>query len=317
MTLLTPTQTWGTDPDDEYTPPPDSAERKRASGKPEVLVQYCLSGIGYSQVQAVLSPPLSTVPDEDLPTGPKIAEKHLLMFSKMLKTTPDAMRQEFKQLARRKYQSAEEQASDLAKLLGVDEDLEACEYRDVAEANGNFADRQFRLVGNENLSQAYLDQKLWDREVIHHPEKTQEWLQMGADPNARNQSGRTILFRWAESCVPEQVAILLKAGADVNTGTDGQGRWERGVTALMVAAGRSFEQPDRVADTVKLLLDAGADVNARSETGRTALHEALVMTDGAEHQGKIGRHASEEILIQAAERSAQVVELLRAAGATE
>ncbi len=309
---------WGTDLDDEYALPPDAAERERVSGQPEVLEQYCLSGISQSQIQEVLHPPLSTVPDEELPPSPDIPEKHLLMFSEALKTTPDAMRQQFKQLARRRYQFADEQASDLAKLLGIAEDLEAHRYRDIAEANGKFADWHFRLVGNENLSQEYKDKKImYGVELMRHPEKMQEWLQKGANPNARDHVGQTILFQWAQSCFPEQVAILLKAGADVNAKTDGRGRWERGVTALMVAAGRSYEQPNRVTDTVKLLLEAGADVNARSETGRTALGEALSMTDGAEHQGKIGRHAPEDVLRQAAERSAQVVEMLRAAGATE
>ncbi len=309
---------WGTDPNDEDAPPPNAAERKRVRGRPEALVQYCMPGIGYSAVQEVLQPPLSTVPDEDLPPGPMMAEKHLLMFAKALKTTPDAMREEWKQLARRKYQFAEAQAGDLAKLFGIAEELDVCRYRDIAEANGNFAGRQFRLVGDENLSQEYKDKKIMHGvELMRHPEQMQEWLEKGANPNARNNVGVPVLFQWAEVCFPEQVEILLKAGADVNAVTDGRGRWECGVTALMVAAGRSYEQPNRVPDTVKLLLEAGADVNARSESGRTALREALVMTDGAEHQGKIGRHAPEEVLQAAAERSTRVVEILRAAGATE
>ena len=309
---------------DEFDSNPDcfetvsTAKKARLRGKPEALMPYCLPGIGYSQVQNVLHPPLLSEEEAVEASGESlISDKSLQIFANLLHKTLEEMKAGIAENRLEKYTFAEEQAEDLAKLLGIAEDLEACEYRDVAEANGDFANRHFQLVGNENLSQAYLDQKLWDSEVIHHPEKTQEWLQKGANPNARNQSGRTILFRWAESCVPEQIAILLKAGADVNAGTDGQGRWERGVTALMVAAGRSYEQADRVTGTVKLLLEAGADVNARSETGRTALSEALVMTDGAEHQGKIGRHALEDVLRQAAERSAQVVEMLRTAGATE
>jgi hypothetical protein len=93
--------------------------------------------------------------------------------------------------------------------------------------------------------------------------------------------------------------------------------FEIGVTTLMAAAGASIEHPTRQLETAQLLLDAGADVNARSEAGQTALAKALRMTDPAKHQGKIGRRAPEEVLRQAAARSARVVEMLRATEATE
>ena len=156
-----------------------------------------------------------------------------------------------------------------------------------------------------------------DVELMRHPEKMQEWLRKGANPNARDNAGLTILFRWAEACFPEQVGILLKAGADVNAETDGRVSYERGVTALMAAVGRSYEQPGRMTETVRLLIAAGANVNARSESGRTVLSEALAMTDWQNHRQKISRRAPEDVLRKLAGWSAEIVEMLRAAGATE
>ena len=304
---------WGTDPDDEYALPPDAAERERVSGQPEVLVQYCLPGTSYSQIQEVLHPPLSTAPDEELPPSPNISEKHLLMFSEALKTTPDAMRQEFKQLARRKYQFAEEQASDLAKLFGIAEDLEAHRYRDVAETDGSFAGRQFRLVGNENLSQVYLNQKLWDTELIRHPEKLQEWLQKGADPNARKHSGETILMHRAQYGHLESMQILIEAGADVNASTISRHEHglESGVTPLMLAVMNIRAPAERRIAAVQTLLSSGADVNAESETGRTALRACFGFMNPADQS------FSRPLTPEQMEQAEQIADVLRAAGATE
>ncbi len=267
-------------------------------GNPDALLPYCVPGTTVAIIQAVLHPA------DVLP-----AMKALITFSP---------------LSDDQYLFADFQAADLARLLGIGDGLAQIEFSDIARDGLDDYDFEgvkaidFRLAGADNLSQEYKDKKImFGVELMHHPEQMQEWLQKGANPNARDHVGRTVLFQWAEVCFPEQIDILLKAGADVDAATNGLGRWERGVTALMVAAGRSYEQPNRVADTIKLLLEAGANVNARSESGRTALNESLAMTDGAEHQGKVGRHAPEEVLKQAAERSAQVAEILRAAGATE
>ena len=303
---------WGTDPDDEDALPPDAAERKRVRGKPEVLVQYCLPGVGYSRVQEVLSPPLSTVPDADLPPDPMMAEKHLLMFAKVLNTTPDAMRDEWKQLARRKYQFAEEQARDLANLLGFDGYLEMYDYQDISRTTSGM-DRKFRLVGNENLSQAYLNNKLWDTELMHHPEKLQERLRGGADPNARNHTGGTILMHRAQYGHLENMQILVEAGAEVNASTTrrhGDGL-ESGVTALMLAVMDRRAPAERRIAAVQMLLRSGADVNAKSETGRTALRACFGFMNPADQA--FSRPLTPEQLRQAG----QIAAVLRAAGAVE
>jgi hypothetical protein len=75
--------------------------------------------------------------------------------------------------------------------------------------------------------------------------------------------------------------LLLEHGADPNAATD------HGVTPLMVASGIGWVEgvtyewsPKQTYDTVKMLLDLGADVNAQDTLdGRTALM-------GAAHKGR-------------------------------
>ena len=78
-------------------------------------------------------------------------------------------------------------------------------------------------------------------------------VKSGADVNrVAKPSGITPLMCAAHN--PAKTAILLSAGADVNARTDG------GHTALLLAA-----DYDGAGETVKMLLDRNADVNARTE----------------------------------------------------
>lgn len=85
----------------------------------------------------------------------------------------------------------------------------------------------------------------------------------GADLEARDSYRLTPLLRAINCGVPEEVAALLEAGADVNASSpdDALPACNAGQTALMSA----------VADpeTVELLLQYGADLTARSVTGDT------------------------------------------------
>jgi ankyrin repeat protein len=82
-------------------------------------------------------------------------------------------------------------------------------------------------------------------------------LKAGADPNGQDQSGETLLSVATRAGSPELVTALLKHGAKVDATMQ---EWES--TALMVAI-----RENRTA-IVRILLDAGANVNARTTVGK-------------------------------------------------
>lgn len=81
-------------------------------------------------------------------------------------------------------------------------------------------------------------------------------LQSGADCNARNEDGATLLMQAASIGDLELVKTLIAAGADVNA-ADPQG-W----TALMKAL-YNFEMDQGFPDVVQTLIDAGADIETK------------------------------------------------------
>ena len=94
-------------------------------------------------------------------------------------------------------------------------------------------------------------------------------LDGGADPNATNHEGETVLLsllEWTSS--PEGVALLLAAGADPNLRSNLSLMGTDSVTPLHFAV---VGKPPQV---IAALLDAGADVEAQNQIGATALHLA-------------------------------------------
>ncbi|MGN0873616.1 MAG: ankyrin repeat domain-containing protein, partial [Akkermansia sp.] len=88
-------------------------------------------------------------------------------------------------------------------------------------------------------------------------------LRAGADPNATNENGQSVLMYAVFGSDAEVVRVLLDAGADVNhVSKDGE-------TALMMAASGSVEM-------VELLISVGAEVNERTNEGETALMVAAM-----------------------------------------
>jgi hypothetical protein len=91
-------------------------------------------------------------------------------------------------------------------------------------------------------------------------------LSSGANVNAKNENGETVLMMLDDDATSDLVWDLINAGADVNLKDDS------GNTALMQTASENNSE------ALKALLDAGAEVNARNENGRTAL--MLAATEG-------------------------------------
>ncbi|MDE2766737.1 MAG: ankyrin repeat domain-containing protein [Chloroflexota bacterium] len=92
-------------------------------------------------------------------------------------------------------------------------------------------------------------------------------LWAGADPNYRDDDGRSALPVAVEHADWEIVPLLLEAGADPNA------RTSDGEPAAAVAAGNGN------AGILAMLLDAGADSNARGESGVAVLVPAAIAGD--------------------------------------
>src|SRR5687768_4303802 len=96
--------------------------------------------------------------------------------------------------------------------------------------------------------------------LTFNPAMIEYLLSRGADPNTQtNENGASILAGLAYVNELECVRILLRAGANPNHGRD-----ESGETPLHHALAK--DGADRIL-LVKLLLDQGADSNARTKPG--------------------------------------------------
>ncbi|MBR1778317.1 MAG: ankyrin repeat domain-containing protein [Alphaproteobacteria bacterium] len=94
------------------------------------------------------------------------------------------------------------------------------------------------------------------------PEELKQLLETGADPNLRDNQGRTALMKSTYPVQVKSIELLLKHGADPNV-TD-----NKGMTPLMIQRG----SPEAVA----LLVNTGAKINAREKFGRTALFYSVM-----------------------------------------
>ena len=88
-------------------------------------------------------------------------------------------------------------------------------------------------------------------------------LENGANVNAWEEKGRTVLIEAAKKGNLELVQMLIRFNADVNAKDD------KGITALMEASRHGY------LFTVEALIRAGAEVNATNHNGWTALMQAV------------------------------------------
>ncbi len=97
--------------------------------------------------------------------------------------------------------------------------------------------------------------------------KVSRLLALGADVNATDSRGNTPLKYASAEPHPEVLRLLTAHGASATIADD------RGFTPLHCAAGHGFYK--EAIEMVEILLQAGADVNARSlHLGFVPLHEA-------------------------------------------
>ena len=121
-------------------------------------------------------------------------------------------------------------------------------------------------------------------------EETQRLLRAGEDVAQRTAAGETALHTAGIRGNPEVVHALIQAGSDVNARTNG-GTYLKMTPLHWMTYGRHLSG-------MRLLLDAGADVNAMNTRGETAVDMAegfgkggkLEMEMLIEYGGKPGRY---------------------------
>jgi ankyrin repeat protein len=138
----------------------------------------------------------------------------------------------------------------------------------------------FTACANEN-SQADKNVQLIQAAYDGNLPAVQTFLNVGADVNVRNRYGVTALIMAAFKGHTEIVKLLLENGADINTkrispiilsrklpkerADIDAAAMDSGATALIVAV------MENRTETVKLLLEKGADLKAKDDFGRTSL----------------------------------------------
>lgn len=152
--------------------------------------------------------------------------------------------------------------------------------------------------------------------------KLKDLIHAGVDVNAQNNEGTALLsaLMWIDqrTVLWEVLGLLLEAGAKVNAPNN------YGITPLMRAIQR---QSLYGIDIVNFLLDKGADINAQTPTGETALTVAsgngykdvvkLLINRGANVNIKGGRSNVTPIKVARERGHEDIVTLLKNYGATE
>ena len=98
--------------------------------------------------------------------------------------------------------------------------------------------------------------------------KIEAALKKGADANTRDNNGRTVFFMWGGRTALTWAVVFDRAEAEeilLQYGADVNARDDKDRTALMIAAGYGYTE------SIRLLLEYGAEINARDDQGRTPM----------------------------------------------
>jgi ankyrin repeat protein len=182
--------------------------------------------------------------------------------------------------------------SEYAATHGSPEMIEAFREQGVSEIEvspAKLSDPLFAAVNSKN-----------------HARATQ-LLEMGADPNAKNANGWTVLHAALQAVDAGMVELLLKNGADGNVKLDG--RW----TPLALAMSKQLDA------AVRGLIESGADPSSRT-FDRTPLYHAaevgnvewarLFVEAGADASERSGPQQAAPLTVAASHGHADVVEYL-------
>ena len=115
---------------------------------------------------------------------------------------------------------------------------------------------------------------VWAASQSNHSHIVELLLQAGANINAQNSDGWTLLHLAAAVGRATVVHSLIITGADVNARADG------GATPLLFAAqsGHLFASQSETLEVVQMLIDAGSDIRATTNNGTTVLHMAALLS---------------------------------------
>lgn len=162
-------------------------------------------------------------------------------------------------------------------LVQAVDNNDVSDIKNILLQNPNLVNFQDPVFGTTALMWAVSSEKYNAAETL---------LENGANPNIISKTGTTALFRavsfsWEDTKAnenPKFVKLLLDYKADPNINycapkVEGQtDPIECGTSPLMHSVSRGFEK-------VKLLVSAGAMINYKTKSGKTAAYEALLMKD--------------------------------------
>jgi len=130
---------------------------------------------------------------------------------------------------------------------------------------------------------------IYDAAHDGHVAKLETYLKKGGDANARDEHNRTLLMLAALGSHPELVKLLVDKGADVNASDGsrtplmfallGNPTADDAKTLKVAQTTMTFSGSGRDLDVIRVLIDKGADVNAKEKGpyggGKTPLMQEL------------------------------------------